>query len=140
MGEGRYDSRMYRRPILLSLVALLEILAGVIAIMMGAYILAIGIPEGLLEELGPAMDFGAMMIGAIFIVIGLIVAIVGAALFSGKMWGWWFSVIMTIMTILSALVAGEMYGVIIPLIILLYLMTGNTRGWFKSRTDDRRRR
>lgn len=134
MNDRSYDQRFYRRPILLTLVAVLEIIAGVSVMLVGAVTVIMGMPEGLMEELDFSFDIGATVIGVIFIILGLIVASIGGALFSGKMWGWWFAVVMTVLSLISGLVSGMIFGAVFQLLILIYLMTDNTRGWFKYRS------
>ncbi|MGI6472088.1 MAG: DUF7144 family membrane protein [Candidatus Methanomethylophilaceae archaeon] len=134
MNDRSYDQRFYRRPILLTLVAVLEIIAGVSVMLVGAVTVIMGMPEGLMEELDFSFDMGATVIGVIFIILGLIVASIGGALFSGKMWGWWFAVVMTVLSLISGLVSGMIFGAVFQLLILIYLMTDNTRGWFKYRS------
>ena len=134
-----HNGMYYRRPILLTIFAALEIILGAFIMLGGALIAVSGIPDGLLEETGINFEVSAMVLGAGLIVFGLIFTGIGVALFSGKMWGWWFAVIMTALSLLSAVLMMQIFAAVIQLIILLYLMSGNTRGWFRHRTEERRR-
>ena len=122
MPEGNYN-----RPILLSIFAVLQILGGIIAVAVGAFILggAISVPV--------ALPAGLTMVvaGVISLVAGLIMMLVGVALFSGKKWGWWFAVIMTALALIFGLISLNIVSVIIEAIVLLYLNMKNTKGWFE---------
>lgn len=125
----------YRRPILLTLVAALHILVGSLIMLLGALIIFTGIPSAILEEVETAASVGAMILGSVTFVVGLVYAGIGGALFNGKMWGWWFAAIMTTILFLSELATAMYIPAAIQLIILFYLMTENTRGWFKSKSQ-----
>jgi hypothetical protein len=70
------------------------------------------------------------IIGAIFLVIGIISFFVTFALWNLKMWAWWLVVILNFISIISgiggAVAAGDfspIFGIIIPVIIVVYLIT-----------------
>lgn len=118
----------YRRPILLSLFAILEILGGIITAAIGAFFIlggAISLPFAL-----PA-GITLVVAGGITIVAGLIMIMIGVAMFSGKKWGWWFAVIMTALALIFSLISFNIVSVIIEVIVLLYLNMKNTKGWFE---------
>ncbi len=69
--------------------------------------------------------------GGITIVAGLIMIMIGVAMFSGKKWGWWFAVIMTALALIFSLISFNIVSVIIEAIVLLYLNMKNTKGWFE---------
>ncbi|MEA4977442.1 MAG: hypothetical protein VB016_02670 [Methanomassiliicoccaceae archaeon] len=118
----------YRRPILLSLFAILEILGGIITAAIGAFFIlggAISLPFAL-----PA-GITLVVAGGITIVAGLIMIMIGVAMFSGKKWGWWFAVIMTALALIFSLISFNIVSVIIEAIVLLYLNMKNTKGWFE---------
>lgn len=132
MNEGSYDQRQYRRPILLSIIAILNVIGGIGIIIMGAATIILGTVPLMGDDL--PLELGVVAIGAITIVMGLIVVGIGMALFSGKTWGWWFATVMTVITLISSVFMQNIPTIIFGLIVLLYLMTKNTRGWFKSRS------
>lgn len=117
----------YRRPILLSLFAILEILGGIVTAAVGAFFI-LGGAFSLPFELPAGITL--VMAGGIAIVAGLIMIMVGAAMFSGKKWGWWFAVIMTALALIFGLISLNIVSVIIEAIVLLYLNMKNTKGWF----------
>ncbi len=137
MNNPNYERRHYRRPILLTIVAVLEILMGVSIMVGGAISLVVGIPEGVIEDVGLSIELAPMVSSALIILIGFITFSIGLALFSGKMWGWWFAVIMTVLSLISTLATGLILPIVFNLIVLIYLMTENTRGWFRNESARR---
>ncbi len=118
----------YRRPILLSIFAVLEILGGIVTAAIGAFLIlggAVSLPFAL-----PA-GITIVVAGGIAIVTGLIMIAVGAAMLSGKRWGWWFAVIMTALALIASIISLNVVGVIVEAIVLLYLNMKNTKGWFE---------
>lgn len=118
----------HSRPILLSLFAILMILSGILIAIGGALLMAGGAislpitqPEGI----------GILAFGALVLLGGILSVLVGLALFSGKRWGWWFAVIMTALTLIFNIISLNYFGLILYLIVLLYLLSKNTRGWFE---------
>ncbi len=118
----------YNRPVLLSVFAVLQILGGIVAAAIGAFVIlggAVTVPIAL-----PA-SLTVVVAGGISLAVGLLMVLVGVALFSGKKWGWWFSVIMTALALIFSLISQNWLGVAFEAIVLLYLNTKNTKGWFE---------
>ncbi len=118
----------YNRPILLSVFAVLQILGGILVAAVGAFAIlggAVSVPIAL-----PA-SLTLVVAGGISLAVGLIMILVGVALFSGKKWGWWFAVIMTALALIFSLITLNWLGLVFEAIVLLYLNMKNTKGWFE---------
>ena len=70
------------------------------------------------------------IVGAVFLIIGIVSFLVTFALWQLKMWAWWLIVILNIISIISgvgsAVAAGDAWplvGIILPVIIVVYLWT-----------------
>ncbi len=84
---------------------------------------SVTLPEG-------APEIGFVVIGAVAVIIGLINIFVGLALFSGKRWAWWLAVIIMALNIFVSLISAQFVGVLFYLVVFLYLLMKNTKGWF----------
>lgn len=116
----------YNRPILLSIFAILLVLSGTIMVINGTLLL-FGGTELIPINMPGAIGSGAS--GGLTALFGIINILIGMALFSGKSWGWWFAVIMTIISLVFS-IASLNLALLINLIVLIYLLLRNTRGWF----------
>lgn len=132
MNDRNYDRVYYRRPILLSIFSIFHILAGIGVVILGASAIALGT---LPEVMDSILEVSVIVMGAILVVAGLILAGIGIALFSGKTWGWWFATVMTVVMLAFNIYSFEILPIIFSLIVLLYLTSKNTRGWFKNRSE-----
>jgi len=70
------------------------------------------------------------IVGAVFLVIGIVMFLVTFALWQLKMWAWWLIVILNVISIVtgigSAVAAADfspIVGIILPVIIVIYLWT-----------------
>ncbi|HKL79830.1 MAG TPA: hypothetical protein VJ888_05270 [Mobilitalea sp.] len=132
MAEKSYNKSNYRRPIILSIIAILMMLGGIVICILGIFLMVAGMtPEmnDLFIEMGLPLGSG-LLAGASVLVFGIIYLLISIALFSGKKWGWWLAVIMTALSLVSGVLILNIPGIIFSLIVLLYLSTKNTRGWF----------
>lgn len=116
----------YNRPILLSIFAILLVLSGVIMAINGALLMVGGV---VLIPINMPAAIGTGTSGGLTILFGIINILIGMALFSGKSWGWWFAVIMTTISLIFS-IASLNLALLINLIVLIYLLMKNTRGWF----------
>ncbi len=90
-----------------------------------------------LIALGALMVLGGLLfapvlavVGAVFLIIGIVSFLVTFALWNLKMWAWWIIVILNIISIVSGIGSAVAYadfspimGIIIPVIIVIYLWT-----------------
>lgn len=128
MNKDNCNRSYYRRPILLSILAVLMVLSGAISAIVGALLIFGGT---LSIPIDPPAGMEVVTSGALDVLFGIIYLLIGLALFSGKKWGWWFATIMTILSLISGIFVLNYLGIILSLIVLLYLSTKNTRGWFE---------
>jgi hypothetical protein len=112
--------KMADRPLGVTIICVLQFIGAIILIALGA-LLVLG---GLL--LGPLLA----VIGAVFLVLGLISFFVTFGLWKLKSWAFWITIIINIIEIVtgigSAVAAGDyspIFGIIIPLIVVIYLFT-----------------
>jgi lysylphosphatidylglycerol synthetase-like protein (DUF2156 family) len=114
-------------------VAILQILGGILLVLAGAALAAV--PQ--LVEL-PLPGFGLLFggLGAFFIVIGILALLVGWGLWAGKGWAWWLTVILQALGIVSSLASlalGDptaIASLIIAAIILYYFFKPHVKAYF----------
>jgi len=70
------------------------------------------------------------IVGAVMLIMGIVMFLVTFALWQLKMWAWWLIVILNVISIVTgiggAVVAGDIspiFGIILPIIIVIYLFT-----------------
>jgi hypothetical protein len=132
MTKDNYNKSNYRRPILLSILAVLMVLGGIMISILGVFLMAVGLTPAMIDflaEMDLTVEIG-LLAGAFVLLLGIIYIFIGMALFSGKKWGWWLATIMTVIVLISNLYVFSIPSLILNLIVLLYLLTKNTRGWF----------
>ena len=110
---------MVDRPLGVTIICILSWIGAIALIGIGALLVLGGIIFPLLAVLG-----------AVFLVIGIISFLVTFALWSLKMWAWWLIVILNVISIVSGIGSAVAYGdisliggIIIPIIIVIYLWT-----------------
>ena len=130
---------MADRPLLVAIISLLTMLAGILFILSGALFAFAGIEiDGL--DIGSITDF----VGIGLLIMGLIVFIIGYAIWSGWTIAWYVAVIlyiisaiMSIISLVSAITGGGSVGfaMIVPLVItiliLYYLFRPKVKEFFK---------
>lgn len=117
------------RPTGVTILAVLEIISGVIAIAMGVFFGA------LMGSMGVAMmDFGGSaimgVIGGIIVVLGIISFVMAWGLLKGKPWAWTVTLILTIISLVFNLPSMNIVGLIINAIILYYLFRPHVKAYF----------
>lgn len=119
------------RPLLITIIAVLYILAGLLALVVGV-VSAVGIEIVAEEELAGA----GMVIGGVGIVYGLISLVIGYGMIKGWAVMWYlgviFSAIGLILSILAIVGGGfaTIVTALIELVILLYLFKKNVKAFF----------
>ena len=120
------------RPTGVTILAILEIISGVIAIAFGAFFgtlmgsMRIGMMMGDGEALGAI--FAA--IGGITIALGVISFVLAWGLLKGKSWAWTVTLILTIISLVFDLPSMNIIGIIIDVIILYYLFRPHVKAYF----------
>jgi hypothetical protein len=147
-----YPEPRRHRPIGVTILAILEILTGVLSLLasFGFFVLgAIVGSQDLKDQLGPnvpqwILDNGPVFfagIGVLFLLFAIVAFLLAWGFLRGKSWarvvGIVFAVLNIAGSIVSALVSGNVvniatvgFSVIIPVVILLYLMLPSTKTWF----------
>jgi len=137
---------MSDRPILLSIVAVIAILAGLFMLIAGAVTHFISpefwaeaianIPDAAAEYLGDFTLSDVKDLGTFLLMVGAVTFVIGAALFAGWSFSWYLAVIALIAEILLGayrVTSGTADGltvVVIAAVILLYLFTPKVREHF----------
>jgi hypothetical protein len=110
---------MTDRPIGVTIICILSWIGAIALIAIGALFVLGGLFIPLLA-----------VIGAVFLVIGIVSFLVTFALWNLKMWAWWIIVILNVISIVSGIGSAVAYadfspifGIIIPVIIVIYLWT-----------------
>lgn len=117
----------YNRPILLTIIAILSIVFGILIILAGVFML-FGSAIISLEEFNTGIFAGAF--SAVILIMGILFTIVGFGLMSGKGWAWWLSIIVMALNLILGLITFNIFTIIIAALILIYLTRPNTKGWF----------
>lgn len=121
------------RPILISLIAILYFLSGLLLLAVGV-MLAIGAAVIDLSDLD--LGLTGMVGGAIFAVIGLIVLVIAGGLWNGWRIMWYLGMIFSVVVILASIIAllttgGFSIGtLVINLIIVFYLTRDGVKEFF----------
>ena len=121
------------RPILISLIAILYFLSGLLLLVAGI-MLAIGAAVIDLSDLD--LGLTGMVGGAIFAVIGLIVLVIAGGLWNGWRIMWYLGMIFSVVVILASIIAllttgGFSIGtLVINLIIVFYLTRDGVKEFF----------
>jgi hypothetical protein len=117
------------RPTGVTVLAVLEIISGIIAIAFGALFgtiinsMGVGIVGG---------EFGAIfgVIGGITVVLGAISFVMAWGLLKGKPWTWTITLILTIISLIFDLPSMNVIGIIIDIVILYYLFRPHVKAYF----------
>jgi uncharacterized membrane protein (DUF2068 family) len=111
---------MADRPLGVTIICILQFIGAIILIILGALLVLGGL------FLGPLLA----VVGAVFLVLGLISFFVTFGLWKLKSWAFWITIIINIIEIVtgigSAVAAGDyspILSIIIPLIVVIYLFT-----------------
>jgi len=107
-----------RRPIGVTILAILIILAGLFFLLISLAALVLGT-----VFLG---GFG-LALGAVLVILALLTLAAGFGLLGMRPWSWWLSVIVLVLSILSQVGSyqigtGSLWGIAIPGLILVYLL------------------
>ncbi len=110
------------RPLGVTILAVLQIIGGLLVLFGGAALMAVGT-----YLLGP---LGAL-IGGVLLILGLFELVVGWGLWNMRPWAWLIAMILNIISIILSIVMFDIIGLIIPLIIVIYLNQPNIKSRFR---------
>ncbi|NPA76485.1 MAG: hypothetical protein GXN93_01890 [Candidatus Diapherotrites archaeon] len=117
------------RPTGVTVVAALGFIFGILSILGGLFLMVLGI--ALISQgwahVGGALGIWSMIMGAIDIVVAW-------ALWTGKSWGWWLTVVLSAIGVLS-IFSGNIVGAVISAIILWYFFKPEVKDYFGVKVD-----
>jgi len=128
------------RPLGVSVLAVLDIITGIFAIIGGIAIAEILIRFPIIADVtifaSFATTFGAMFRG-VLVIMGIIAFLVGWGFWRGRGWAWTLGVMLYVICIVLGLLpmlrgdVSGVVGIIVVGMILYYLFKPNIRAWFK---------
>ena len=129
------------RPTGVAILAILELIGGVIGLLLGILLIGVG-GSGILSSFGFGLVSGIVAaVGGIIVVVSVLVLILGWGMWTGKSWAWTIAVILYILGVLSgigSLAVGALTGVVglvISILILWYLWRPHVRAFFGHGTQ-----
>lgn len=124
------------RPTGITVLAILEFIFGILILLAGIAVAAIS-GSGMLSTVGYAFLAGmAVLVGGVFIVLGLVVLLVGWGMWTGKGWAWILSVVLYILGVifgLYSIASGSLTSVVSLLIeafLLWYMFRPHVKAFF----------
>lgn len=115
------------RPLGISILAILEMAGGVIAIIGG--ILAGVAMSSIIGTLGP-------LVGVISVIAGLVAFAAGYGFWTGAKWSWWLAIVLYALGIISSLASlavGAVFsviGLVVDVLLIYYLNRPGVKSWF----------
>ena len=135
------------RPTGVTILAILAILGGIVLLVGGAGLLAFAglltianlsnTPLSGIDIATVQLIFSAL--GAVLLVLGILYLIVGIGYWGGKGWAWTLGIVVTVISLIVDIVqiginpvsaAGNVFGILIALIILYYLTRRHVKAFF----------
>ncbi|QLH04204.1 hypothetical protein C5F49_01920 [Nitrosopumilus oxyclinae] len=116
------------RPTGVTILAILEIISGALAIGFGISLSVLWGVSGM-----GMMDIGAgamAAIGGIMVALGAISFVMAWGLLKGKPWAWTITLILTIISLIFDLPSFNIIGLIIDVVILYYLFRPHVKAYF----------
>jgi uncharacterized membrane protein (DUF2068 family) len=132
---------MSGRPIGVTILSILSLIAGISDVILGAVFLVFGQSlNQLFITKNPTLSGLTVLfevLGFAFIIYGIILILTGWGLFKGKRWSWWITTIIAglveVSSILSVIATGKIEGisgVVIGGIILFYMLRPHVKMYF----------
>ncbi len=109
-----------RRPLGVTILAILTILFGIFAVIGGIAIMGISVVGGLFGTTFPAAQ--AFLYGGLAFALGIVALIGGAGLWGLKRWAWWLVIIIGVIQIIYYGIFGNYITVALWAIIVIYLI------------------
>ena len=119
-----YSAPSGDRPLGVTILAVLEIIVGLLGLFSGFTLITVG-------AMVPFLAGFAIILGAVVLFIGLLDVIIGWGLWSLKSWAWMVALIVNIINLILNAVQFAWLGAIINLIIILYLQQGDIKSRFR---------
>ena len=119
-----YSAPSGERPLGVTILAVLEFIAGILGLIGGIGLVALGASIPFLGAFG-------IFFGIIVIILALIDFIIGWGLWSLKSWAWMLALVFNIINAILNLIAFDIIALIINIIIILYLQQGDIKSRFR---------
>ena len=134
------------RPTGVTIIAILNIISGIIMIIGGAGLAAIGSLLPAMTTIDPnaggqlavagLLGAGGVAVGGILIILGIISFVVAWGLLKGRAWAWTVTLILSIISLILGIVSvvagsfGSIINIIIAAIIIYYLYRPHVKAYF----------
>lgn len=125
-----------QRPTGITIIAILGIIVGILAILGGALVVAVA-GSGILTSYGMGMFSGFIsLFGGIIIIVGLLAIFVSWGMWSGKTWAWYLGVVLYGLGVvfgLISLIGGGLTGIVsllIDILLLWYMFRPHVKAYF----------
>jgi hypothetical protein len=134
------------RPTGVTIIAILNIISGIVMIAGGLGLAAIGSILPTMSTIDPnaksqlavagLLGVGGVAVGAILIILGIISFIVAGGLLKGRGWAWTVTVILSVISIAIGIISiiggnfGSILSIIISGIVLYYLYRPHVKAYF----------
>jgi hypothetical protein len=130
-----------KRPLGVTIVGILYLLAGLLVLVLGLAILGLGALDNPTDFEGWSQA-AILALGVVVTLIGLFELLIAAGCFKGWGWIWTVALLFAILDIIFAVfnawrqhfsnqsIFGLLVGIIVPLIIIWYLTKQNVKAWF----------
>lgn len=148
-----YPPPQRQRPFGVTLLAILEVLAGIFFLLaaIGSFLLSAVIDvQEWIDQLGPnfpqglieAIPFFFGIMGIVFLILAILWFLIAYGYLKGRGWSWTLSVVLLVLSILFNVIGsvstgfsasgliGLFVGIAVPIIVLVYLFQSNVKAWF----------
>jgi hypothetical protein len=124
------------RPTGVTILAILEIISGILAIVFGTFF---GVISS--ASLGTSLFDGAApiavgLVSGVLVSIGIVSFVMAWGLLKGKSWAWTITLILTIISLIFDLPSMNIIGLIIDIVILYYLFRPHVKAYFGKANND----
>ncbi len=119
-----YSGSSAGRPLGITILAILEILGGLLSIVGGFGLVTLAMIE-------PIFGMLWLAIGAVTLILGIVALIIGWGLWSLKSWAWMAALIINLINLILNVLSQSWLSAIINLIIILYLQQKDIKSRFR---------
>ncbi|MFW9870010.1 MAG: hypothetical protein ACFFFO_12870 [Candidatus Thorarchaeota archaeon] len=119
-----YSAPAGDRPLGVTILAILEILGGLLNLLVAVGLFALG-------ALDPFFGIIWLMVGAIMAILALLALVIGWGLWALKSWAWMLALILNIINLILNIFSQGWFGAIINLIIIIYLQQPDIKSRFR---------
>ncbi|MDH5462756.1 MAG: hypothetical protein OEY17_07355 [Nitrosopumilus sp.] len=118
------------RPTGVTILAVLEIVSGVIAIGIGIFFSALwgSMGMGMMADFGGSAVMG--LISGIIVALGAVSFLMAWGLLKGRPWAWTVTLILTVISLIVDLPSMNIIGLVIDIVILYYLFRPHVKAYF----------